>query len=260
MLSYLMPLTDSEVKSAIRSRWDVSSHKYDTHDGHGIKSAEERDAWKRVLGEALARSGLDILDVGCGTGEMSLVLAEMGHNVQGVDLSEKMLSRAREKAKASRLKVKFSLGDAERLKFDPGRFDALISRHVLWTLPHPDRAMEVWKRVVKVGGQVLVIDARWRDDSISSRSRRLASEVGMIFLERQNPWKGWYPKDLNSALPHRYGLTSQEAKRYFERSGLKDVTLTDLHDIREIQKVGMPFYRRISFNWTYYMVKGTKSR
>jgi 2-polyprenyl-3-methyl-5-hydroxy-6-metoxy-1,4-benzoquinol methylase len=83
MLSYLMPLTDSEVKSAIRSRWDVSSQKYDTHDGHGIKSAEERDAWKRVLGEALARSGLDILDVGCGTGEMSLVLAEMGHNVQG---------------------------------------------------------------------------------------------------------------------------------------------------------------------------------
>jgi len=114
--------------------------------------------------------------------------------------------------------------------------------------------------VVKVGGQVLVIDARWRDDSISSRSRRLASEVGMIFLEMQNPWKGWYPKDLNSALPHRYGLTSQEAKRYFERSGLKDVTLRDLHDIREIQKIGMPFYRRISFNWTYYMVKGTKSR
>ena len=139
-----MPLTDSEVKSAIRSRWDVSSQKYDTHDGHGIKSAEERDAWKRVLGEALARSGLDILDVGCGTGEMSLVLAEMGHNVQGVDLSEKMLSRAREKARASRLKVKFSIGDAERLKFDPGRFDALISRHVLWTLPHPDRAVEEW--------------------------------------------------------------------------------------------------------------------
>src|SRR5690606_17755819 len=113
----IMPLTDSEVKSAIRSRWDVSSQKYDTHDGHGIKSTEERDAWKRVLGEALPGKGLDILDVGCGTGEMSLVLAEMGHNVQGLDLSEKILSRAREKANASRLKVKFSLGDAENLKF-----------------------------------------------------------------------------------------------------------------------------------------------
>jgi hypothetical protein len=113
--------------------------------------------------------------------------------------------------------------------------------------------------VVKVGGQVLAIDARWRDDSISGRSRRLASEVGMILLERQNPWKGWYSDDLNSALPHRYGLTSQEAKRYFEGSGLKDVSLIDLHDILKIQKIGMPFHRRISFNWTYYMVKGTKS-
>ena len=253
-----MPLTDSEVKSAIRSRWDVSSQKYDTHDGHGIKSTEERDAWKRVLGEALPGKGLDILDVGCGTGEMSLVLAEMGHNVLGLDLSEKMLSLAREKAKASSLKVKFSLGDAENLKFGSGKFDALISRHVLWTLPHPEKALEEWKRVVKGGGQVLVIDARWRDGSISSRSRRLASELGMLLIERQNPWKGWYPKDLNSALPHRYGMTSQEAKRYFESSGLDDVTITDLHDIREIQKIRMPFHRRVSFNWTYDLVKGRK--
>lgn len=253
-----MPLTDTEVKSAIRSKWDVSSQKYDTHSAHGIKTTQERDAWKRFLGQALPGSGLDVLDVGCGTGEMSLVLAEMGHNVTGIDLSEKMLARARDKARSSRHKVKFSSGDAESLKFDSGRFDALLSRHVLWTLPHPDKAMDEWKRVVKTGGAVMVIDARWRDSSLSGRSRRLASELGTLLLERQNPWKGWYPSDLNSALPHRFGLTSEEARRYFESADLADVRVFDLNEIRQIQKIGMPLHRRIAFHWTYYLVKGNK--
>jgi ubiquinone/menaquinone biosynthesis C-methylase UbiE len=253
-----MPLTDKEVKSAIRSRWDVSSLKYDTHDGHGIKTIAERDAWKRSLEKALPGSGLNILDVGCGTGELSLVLAEMGHNVDGIDLSEKMLARAKDKAKSSRLKLRFSLGDAERLKFETGRYDAVVSRHVLWTLPNPDDAMKEWTRVVKPGGTVMAIDGRWRDGSLSGKARRLASELGMLICERQNPWKNWYPSELNTALPHRFGYSSDEAKRYFESSGLDDVVFTDLNEIREIQKKGMPLYRKIAFNWTYYLVRGKK--
>ncbi len=253
-----MPLTDREVKSAIRSRWDVSSLKYDTHDGHGIKTIAERDAWKKMLGRALPGSGLNILDVGCGTGELSLVLAEMSHNVVGLDLSDKMLARARDKARSSRLNVKFTPGDAESLKFETGKFDAVVSRHVLWTLPHPDEAMKEWTRVVKAGGTVIAIDGRWRDGSLPGKARRLASELGMLLCERQNPWKNWYPSELNTALPHRFGYSPDEAKRYFESSGLADVALTDLNDIREIQKMGMPLYRKIAFNWTYYLVMGKK--
>jgi ubiquinone/menaquinone biosynthesis C-methylase UbiE len=253
-----MPLTDSEVKSAIRSRWDVSSQKYDTHYGHGIKTSREREAWKRILREALPGNCLNILDVGCGTGEISLVLAEMGHNILGVDISEKMLARAQAKAKASKLNAEFSIGDAESLNFDDGRFDAVVSRHLLWTLPHPDRAMNECKRVLKNNGTIIVIDGMWRDGSLEGRARRLASELGVFLLERQNPWKAWYPSELNSALPHRFGLSSEEARKYFEASSLCDVTLSDLNEIREIQKTGMPLHRRIAFNWTYYLVRGNK--
>lgn len=253
-----MPLTDSDVKSAIRSRWDVSSQKYDTHFGHGIKTPDEREAWKRILWEALPGNGLDILDVGCGTGEISLVLAEMGHNVHGIDISEKMLTLARAKAKASRLKAKFLIGDAESLNFDEGKFDAVVSRHLLWTLPHPDKAMNEWKRILKNNGTVMVIDGMWRDGTLEGRARRLASELGVILLERQNPWKAWYPSELNSALPHRFGLSSEDARKYFVASSLCDVTLSDLNEIREIQKTGMPLHRRIAFNWTYYLVRGNK--
>lgn len=253
-----MPLTDNEVKSAIRSMWDVSSLKYDTHDGHGIKTITERDAWKKAIGKALPGNGLDILDVGCGTGEMSLVLSEMGHKVEGIDLSEKMLARAREKARSSRQKIRFSIGDAESPKFDSGRFDVIVSRHVLWTLPHPDKAMEEWKRILKANGTVMAIDGQWRDGSLSGRARRLASELAMLLYEKQNPWKNWYSSELNSALPHRFGYSPDEAMRYFDSSGLANVALTDLIEIREIQKKDMPLYRKIAFNWTYYLVKGTK--
>lgn len=251
-----MPLTDSEVRSEISSRWDVSSEKYDTHYGHGIKTPEERSAWKRTLGEYFPGSHLNILDVGCGTGEISLVLAEMGHSVHGIDLSEKMLARARAKSRALKLKAKFSIGDAENLNFKEGTFDAVVSRHVLWTLPHPDRAMSEWKRVVKKDGTVMVIDGKWRDNTLDSRARRLASELMTLLVERQNPWKAWYSPDLISILPNRFGMSPEDARKYFDASSLDDVTLTDLTEIREIQKTGMSLHRRIAFNWTYYLVKG----
>jgi len=253
-----MPLTDSEIKNVICSKWDLSSQNYDTHYGHGIKTLEERTAWKRILGDALPGSTLDILDVGCGTGEISLVLAEMGHNVHGIDLSEKMLARARIKAKESNLKTKFSMGDAENLNFDEGKFDAVVSRHLLWTLPSPTKAMNEWKRVLKNGGTIVVIDGKWRDSTLNCRARRVVSELCVLLLERQNPWKGWYPSELNSALPYRFGLSSEEARKYFEASNLGDVTISDLRDILEIQKIGMPLHHKIAFNWTYYLVIGKK--
>lgn len=254
-----MPLTDSDVKNAIRNRWDLSSQDYDTHEGHGIKSQEERNAWQRVLHEAFPGDNLDILDVGCGTGVLSMVLAEMGHNVIGVDLSEKMISVAIEKTRSSRLKAKFLVGDAEKLKFEDESFDAVVSRHLLWTLPTPEMAFGEWKRVLKNGGRLAVIDGEWKKPSMEGRMRRLVAEMGVLFVERKNPWKNSYSAELCSKLPHPHGLSVNETMKYFENSGLSNVTSSDLSDIRELQKTGMPFRRRISFSWTYYLVRGIKT-
>ena len=253
-----MPLTDAEVKNEIRSRWDISSQDYDTHDGHGIKSQEERNAWKKVLQEVLPGKNLDILDVGCGTGEMSLVLAELGHNVRGIDISEKMLAKARAKARASNLNMKFSYGDAEKPKFESGKFDAVVNRHLLWTLSDPKGAFSEWKRTLAKGGKIVVIDGEWRNGSFASQLKRLASSIGVAVFEGKNPKNSVYSQDLRSTLPHPFGLTPDRAMQYFEDCGLVDISCMDLVKIRELQRAKMPLHRRIAFSWAYYMVCGRK--
>jgi 2-polyprenyl-3-methyl-5-hydroxy-6-metoxy-1,4-benzoquinol methylase len=68
---------------------------------------------------------LKILDVGCGTGRHSIELAKRGYNVVGIDLSESMLNRAKEKALAQNLTVNFQQYDARNLPFQ-NEFDLAI--------------------------------------------------------------------------------------------------------------------------------------
>ena len=75
------------------------------------------------------------------TGFVSLLLAELGHTCKGVDLSENMLSKAKEKAeKAGFHDVTFAIGDAEDTKEPADQYDVVINRHLVWTLPHPEKA------------------------------------------------------------------------------------------------------------------------
>jgi 2-polyprenyl-3-methyl-5-hydroxy-6-metoxy-1,4-benzoquinol methylase len=68
---------------------------------------------------------LKILDLGCGTGRHSVELAGRGYDMTGVDLSESMLKKAREKAAAAGLKIRFEKHDARKLPFS-AEFDAVI--------------------------------------------------------------------------------------------------------------------------------------
>jgi len=75
-----------------------------------------------IEGEINHDRGSEILDVGCGTGRHAIELAKRGYRVTGVDLSESMLNRAREKAAEAEVTVEFIRCDARELSL-PGRFD-----------------------------------------------------------------------------------------------------------------------------------------
>ena len=190
-----------ETKEVIRERWNRSSQQYD-REGH---SDREKEAWKSLLTRALGTEKLKVLDVGCGTGVVALLLSEMGHDVNGVDISEGMLKKANEKINAFNLPIEFTLGDAENLPFENELFDTVINRHLLWTLPNPKNAISEWRRVLKPGGKIVIIDGCWDDHKRLHKQiwRYLISIPLISIIERRNPWHGhyFYGRDIEKKLP-----------------------------------------------------------
>lgn len=105
---------------------------------------------------------LRILDVGCGAGFFELVLAPMGHDITGIDLTPEMITEARKLAGSHHSGwAEFLIMDAEKPEFPDNWFDAVISRNLTWTLPHPAEAYREWHRVLKPGGVLLNFDAEY---------------------------------------------------------------------------------------------------
>jgi len=97
-----------------------------------------------------------VLEVGAGTGLVTLPLAEAGLPMTGMDLSEGMLERLREKSGARGLRVPLVVADASRLPFADHVFDGLVMRHVLHLVAAWQQALDEVVRVVRPGGSFLV--------------------------------------------------------------------------------------------------------
>ena len=105
------------------------------------------DAGIQALLDATGK-GARILEVGTGTGRISIPLLERGADLIGCDLSTKMLSRQREKYPAARLLQ----SDAAFLPFPSGHFDAVLVVHVMHLIGPWREALHEFKRVVRKGG------------------------------------------------------------------------------------------------------------
>ena len=170
------------LKREIAGIWDEHSGTYD-HAGGQIRTPEERNAWRSHIARALPAGKLDVLDVRCGTGEISLLMARMGHDVTGIDISEKMMTQAVAKARGAGLAIDFRPGDAEHTGFADGSFDVVICRFLLWTLPDPQAALCEWHRVLKADGKVLAIDGRWHDDTFGHKLVKKASNLNIRMID-----------------------------------------------------------------------------
>ena len=195
------------VKQQVAAHWDRRASTFDDDFGHSIRTAAERAAWDRLLDLVLpGRGGLDALDVGCGTGFLCFELAARGHRVTGVDLAPAMLAEARRKAAAGGVAVRFEEADAEHLPFARGAFDLAISRHVLWTLPHPEAAIDEWARVLRPGGRLVVVDSQVDPGAPPPAAENARTSQEYALIGDQLPFIGGRSREQIEALLGAHGL------------------------------------------------------
>jgi len=188
------------MKDKIISYWDNDAKGYNKNNISGY--AGQKKIWRDILKDPLGEGHLKVLDVGTGPGIIAFVLSEMGHNVTGIDLSERMLQYARANADSLGLKATFQKGDAENIPFEDGSFDVVINRYVLWTLSQPEEAISEWHRVLKPGGRVIIIDGNWHTGTSLKKKlwRALASPLIMA-TERRNLWLNDFDLNVKNKLP-----------------------------------------------------------
>lgn len=101
---------------------------------------------------------LHCLDIGCGPGFFSILLAQDQHNVTSMDYSEEMLAKAQANFAELGVHPTTVRGDAQNLPFEDNSFDLIVSRDLVWNLEDPERAYSEWIRVLKPGGRLFVAD------------------------------------------------------------------------------------------------------
>jgi hypothetical protein len=166
-------------------------------------TAYQQEVVARILGESYHPGGLDltrrlgrvlglrpgerVLDVASGPGASACLLAsEFGVDVDGVDLGEASVQRARAGAAERGLaeKARFHVGDAERLPFDDGVFDAVVCECAFCTFPDQPTAAAEFARVLRPGGRVGITDVTVDPARLDPELATLAGYVACIAAAR----------------------------------------------------------------------------
>jgi SAM-dependent methyltransferase len=143
--------------------WDAEAPAFDDAADHGLRDPAVRSAWRDLLLPLLPDPPARVADLGSGTGTLSLLLAEEGYAVDGVDFSPAMVRLAVEKASRhpQGTAVGFVEADASEPPLEAGGYDVVLSRHVLWAMPDPAGALGRWIGLLAPGGRLVLVEGSW---------------------------------------------------------------------------------------------------
>ncbi|MCH8074373.1 MAG: methyltransferase domain-containing protein [SAR324 cluster bacterium] len=147
---------------AEEQKFDPAAFKQFEHDGWGEVAGTYHDTFggltrltvEALLDAAEVKEGTRLLDVACGTGNVTAAAHARGAKAAGLDFVAAMVSEAR----GLHPEVEFTEGDAEAMPFDDGKFEAVVSNFGLRHFPHPERALAEFFRVLAPGGRFAASD------------------------------------------------------------------------------------------------------
>ena len=200
----------------IRQYWNSRAEGYTLSNREELEDEHRIFLWEQQIRRALnGRICRHVLDVGCGPGFFSVLLARLGYEVTAVDYTENMLAEARKNATHYGVDIDFRRMDAQKLDFEDGIFDLVISRNVLWNLEQPEQAYREWLRVLKPNGTVMNFDGNFyyyvTDAEYGDRTR----------------WEHKHMQGINANSIDRIGEHLPMARR-----------LRPEWDVQELQKLG----------------------
>jgi len=111
-----------------------------------------------ILSQLQIPPGSDVLDVGCGAGQIALPMARAGVNVTGIDIATNLIAIARARAAQEGLPVRFDEGDAEDLPYPDASFDTVVSLIGAMFAPRPERVAAEFVRVCRPGGRIIMLN------------------------------------------------------------------------------------------------------
>jgi len=113
---------------------------------------------KEDITTVFGRRSLKILDVGCGSGRISLPLAQEGHQITGIDISTVSIEKARQYAKERGIPIDFRVFDItnERGDIFGNDFDCIICTEMIYMIKNPDNLIRELRNLIKPGGLIII--------------------------------------------------------------------------------------------------------
>jgi demethylmenaquinone methyltransferase/2-methoxy-6-polyprenyl-1,4-benzoquinol methylase len=169
------PHAHTEKHDKVRRMFASIAHAYDIN--NRVHSFGRDQAWRRTAVRAAAvQQSDDVLDVACGTGDLTRAFADAGaRSVTGLDFTEEMLAIARTKpldVRGGDTPITYLNGDAQALPFDDASFDIVSIAFGIRNVADPAQALREFRRVLRPGGRLVVLEfgrpspapVRWVND------------------------------------------------------------------------------------------------
>ncbi len=158
--------------------------------------------------------GSSLLDIGCGTGEDAVALAErVGSNgrVIGIDCSDSIIEEARRRTRSQNLPLTFQVGDVYQLAFADNSFDGCRADRLFMHLENPQKALTEMIRVTRPGGRILVREPDWETLVVDGCDRDLSRQILNLHFD--------------GAI--RHSCVGRQLYRWFRQAGLQQVAVAD---------------------------------
>ncbi|MGH9090698.1 MAG: class I SAM-dependent methyltransferase [Acidimicrobiales bacterium] len=230
------------VTHEIRRYWDEDAATYDDAPQHRPHDPLVLAAWTAALARLLPPEPAAVLDCGAGTGFLSLLAARLGHRVTALDLSTGMLERLRRSAAAEGLEVDVVVGPANEPP--SAGFDAVVERHLLWTLPDPRGALRAWREAAP-GGRLVLVESLWGAVDPVERVRSGARQALRRLRGTAPEHHASYPPALRGALPLGTGTPPGRLVELAEGAGWHRPQVARLRDVEWAERQAMPLPERL---------------